>query len=84
MTLTRHSGPFEIFARAESKVYFDRFASILGIKNKNDLEPIMTAFKEGTLHAPRWDFRAPNPLMLIGYEKIRQLDDGLTSASSGV
>lgn len=66
----RHSGPFEIFARAESKVYFDRLASIFGIKNKSDLEPILAAFKEGTLHAPKWDFRALDPLILIGYEKI--------------
>jgi hypothetical protein len=43
---------------------------MLRIKNKDDLAPIMTAFKEGKLHAPRWDFRAPNPLVLIGYEKI--------------
>jgi len=66
----RHSGPFEIFARSESKVYFDRLVSILGINNKSDLEPIMAAFKGGTLHAPKWDFRALDPSTLIGYERI--------------
>jgi len=71
--LDRHSGPFEIFARAESKLYFDRLSIILGIKNKSDLAPIMTAFKEGKLQVPRWNFKAPNPLNLIGYEKMATL-----------
>jgi len=65
-----YSGPFEIFARAESKVYFDRLVNILGIKNKSDLEPILAAFKEGTLLSPKWDFRTLDTSILIGYEKM--------------
>ncbi|MDD5344519.1 MAG: hypothetical protein PHW12_08880, partial [Smithella sp.] len=66
----RHSGPFEIFARAESIKYFERLTTMLKVKSKDDLAPIMTAFQEGKLHAPRWDFRSPNIFNLLGYEKM--------------
>ena len=66
----RHAGPFEIFARAQSKEYFNNVKIIFGIKGKSDFEPVLQAFKEGKLRVLKWSFETFSPSALLGYEKL--------------
>lgn len=68
--LERNEGAFEIFARAESKEYFNRIKCLFDISAKVDFEPILKAFQEGKLHIPRWDYNSFDPTALLGYEQL--------------
>ncbi|HBP90485.1 MAG TPA: hypothetical protein DD706_22685 [Nitrospiraceae bacterium] len=68
--LERRGGAFEIFARAESKEYFNRIKCLFDISGKVDLEPVLKAFQLGKRHIPRWDFESFDPTALLGYEKL--------------
>ena len=70
LCVERHSGPFEIFARAESKKYFDNLKIIFGIKEKSELSPVLQAFEENRLRVPSWSFATFSPVTLLGYEKM--------------
>lgn len=63
----RHHGPFEIFARAQSKRFFDRLKVALGIEDKTALLELVEKYKTGKLDLPRLDFGrlSPSPLMNI-------------------
>jgi hypothetical protein len=63
-------GPFEIFARAQSKEYFDKIKTIFEIPNKSDLVPLMAAFRDGKMSVPRWDFTSVSPEALMSFEKL--------------
>ncbi|MFC2073148.1 SEFIR domain-containing protein [Chloroflexota bacterium] len=65
-----YSGPFEIFARAQSKEYFDRIKCLFDIKQKDDFTPLFDAFREGKLRVPRWEFSSFEPAVLLGFEKL--------------
>ena len=66
----RYSGAFEIFARAQSKEYFEKVKRLFDIENKDELGALMGAFKERKLRVPSWDFTSVNPADLIGYDKL--------------
>lgn len=66
----RHGGAFEIFARAESKEYFNRLKCVFDISVKNDLEPALKAFREDKLRVPKWDWTSFDPATLLGYESL--------------
>jgi hypothetical protein len=66
----RHGGAFEIFARAESKGYFNRIKCLFDISAKADLEPVLKAFQEEKLRVPRWEWSSFNPAALLGYEQL--------------
>lgn len=66
----RHGGAFEIFARAESKEYFNRIKCLFDISAKADLEPVLKAFQEEKLRVPRWEWCSFNPAALLGYEQL--------------
>lgn len=68
-----HYGPFEVFARAISKNYFEDFKIVLNVDNKDGLLPLFEAFNNESLHIPRWNFRSINPLRLMGFEKLATL-----------
>lgn len=68
-----YSGPFEIFARAQSKGYFDKLKCLFDIKQKEELAPLLEAFRDGKLAVPRWDFSSFDPSVLLGFEKIATL-----------
>ena len=68
--IERHSGTFEIFARAQSKEYFDRVKCIFDIEDKKDFMPLFGAFKENKLKIPHWHFISFNPEMLLGFEGL--------------
>lgn len=66
----RHSGAFEISARAQSKEYSDRVKCIFDIGDKKDFIPLFEAFREGKLRIPSWQFSPFNPEMLLGFERL--------------
>jgi hypothetical protein len=65
-----HHTAFEIFARSQSKQYFDKVKCLFDIKNKEEIDPMMEAFKSQKLKIPRWEFTSANPFILLGYDKI--------------
>jgi hypothetical protein len=67
---SRVSGPFEIFARAESKKYFDQMKILFGIDQKTDFESLFTAFQESRLHVPHNNFSGVNAGSLMNFVKI--------------
>ncbi len=51
--LERHESAFEIFARSESKEYFEQAKCLFDISKTADLESVFTAFQEGKLRDPK-------------------------------
>jgi hypothetical protein len=68
--IERHGGAFEIFARAQSTEYFDMVKRLFDIEKKEDLEPLIQAFKERQIKVPSWEFTSFNPAALLGYDKL--------------
>ena len=71
--LYRENGSaFEIFARAESKEYFNRIKCLFDISVKMDFDPVLKAFQEEKLHVStwKWEWNNPNPAALLGYEQL--------------
>lgn len=67
----RLSGPFEIFARAQSRKYFDRVKCIFNIGDKEGFIPLFEAFKKGSVvKIPRWEITSFDPEILLGFEKL--------------
>jgi TIR domain len=61
---------FEIFARAESRAYFERVKALLDIEKPSDLEPLFERYRKGERRAPRWVLHGVDPIRLVGYEKL--------------
>jgi hypothetical protein len=68
--IEEYIGTFEIFARSQSKEYFNKIKCLFDIKNKEEIDPMMQAFKSGNLTIPQWQFTVADPAILLGYEKI--------------
>jgi hypothetical protein len=67
----RSSQSFEIYARAESKQYFEVMKQVLDINAKQDLRPLFDAYNSGRLHIPRWGLGFTlNPERLLGYAEM--------------
>lgn len=66
----RMNGPFEIFARAESKKYFDRIKTIFEVEAKDDFASLYAGIKEGRIHIPRFGYTTPDPKSLMNFEKL--------------
>lgn len=66
-------GSFEIFARAESKVYFDRLKGMFGVKQPEDFKPLLEAHKDGR-RAPRYDYHTISIEFLMGAGKLATRD----------
>lgn len=64
------TGPFEIFARCRSRKYFDRVKVLLGIGNKEALQPTLDSFDTDQARLPRWDWETFNPRYLLGFDNI--------------
>lgn len=62
--------PFEIFARAQSRQYFDAIKCLFDIQDKSGLEPVFQAIREEKLRIPRWEFESFSPSTLLGYERM--------------
>lgn len=62
--------PFEIFARATSKKYFDKIKCLLAINSPDDLEELLISYKERKRKLPRWGFESFDPYTLLNYEQL--------------
>ena len=62
--------PFEIFARAVSKSYFDKIKILLGIDKPSDLNPVYERFQEMPRLVPTWQFHRISVASLIGFDKL--------------
>jgi hypothetical protein len=69
---TRRAHPFEMFARAQSRRYFETIKGVLGVKDKPNLETLVQAFGS-SLYLPRWQFDQLEPQVLIGVDRIATL-----------
>ncbi len=67
------SGPFEIFARARSKDYFERVKCLLGNRDKEALGALFKILQANPSMYPRWDYESFNAAYLLGYEKLCSL-----------
>ena len=68
--LGRFHSPFEIFARATSKRYFDKVKCLLAINTPGDLEALLSKYKEGKRRLPKWEFNSFSPHELLGYDQL--------------
>lgn len=59
------SGPFELFARAKSRRYFDRIKGLLAISTKEELVGKVTHLEERN-RVPQWQFNRLDIQQLIG------------------
>lgn len=62
--------PFEVYARAQSKEYFDSLKCIFDIQQKDEFEPLFKAIAEQRLRVSRWEFESFNPAVLLGYDRL--------------
>lgn len=65
----RMDSPFEVFARAESKSFFEKLKVALMDKNKEDLENLAKEVDEGRTNL-KWGFFAPRLAFYLGLERI--------------
>ncbi|UIK04819.1 SEFIR domain-containing protein [Neorhizobium galegae] len=65
----RFSGPFEIFARAKSRRYFEKISGLLGVTSKENLEAQIQAIIQKN-QLPRWQFETLNLSRLTGLANI--------------
>jgi len=68
--LGRFPGLFEIFARAESKRYFEKIKCLFDIYSPDDLKQLLEEYKQGRRKLPRWQFESFNPALLLNIEKL--------------
>lgn len=66
----RHHGPFELFARAQSKRYFDRLKVALSIEDKKALETLVENYKAGKPLLPKWDWTTINPSNIMNLKNL--------------
>jgi len=69
----RQYGPFEVFARSQSKQCFEKVRPIFDVESKDDIMPLTTAFRENKLRVPRWKFESFDPVGLMAFEKMATL-----------
>ncbi len=63
-------GPFEIFARAESKRYFEKIKCLFEIDSPNDFKQLLEEYKQRKRELPRWEFNSFVPAQLLNIEKL--------------
>jgi len=68
--LYKSHGAYEIFARASSKIYFDRLKSSIAVKNKEDLDKIIEFFRENKLYTPNWPHKEMDILESMNYKDL--------------
>ncbi|MGM4987516.1 SEFIR domain-containing protein [Tardiphaga sp. 841_E9_N1_2] len=69
----RFRGPFEVFARSESKAYFAKFSRALGWSSKAGLEELVSTYSTNGLggrYLPRWDFETLDISALANLSKL--------------
>jgi hypothetical protein len=65
-----HSGtPFEVFARARSKRYFEKIKELIGVQSKSELESLVQAFG-AKLYRPQWNYYVLDPAELMDLKQL--------------
>jgi SEFIR domain-containing protein len=67
-TVFRFHHPFEIFARAESRAFFQRLSPVIGIGSRQEMEALIATYsidgRSGGRWLPRWEYDSLNiPLL---------------------
>jgi len=62
--------PFEVFARARSKQYFDKIKCLLDIDTPDDLKQLLQEYREQKRELPRWESYSFNPASLLDIENL--------------
>jgi hypothetical protein len=65
-----HRGPFELFARATSRAYFDKIKILFGIDKPQDLEELFEKYGNRSRALPQFGYHSVNPSELLGYAKL--------------
>ena len=63
-------GPFEIFARAESKRYFEKMKCLFDIQSPDDFKQLLEEYQKGKRKLPRWEIHSFNPALLLNIKKL--------------
>lgn len=63
-------GPFEIFARAESKQYFEKIKCLFDIQTPEDFKELLKQCEEDLRKLLREEFQSFNPGLLLNIEKL--------------
>lgn len=69
----RQSGPFEIFARAQSVAYFERIKAMIGVSNIDELREVVSQFSNAPtarIYIPRWEGNFADPNALSGAKQL--------------
>lgn len=66
----RHSGPFEVFARARSSGYFENVKELFDIDSKEPLNNLIQTFEANRRQLPRWEFETFNPRVILGLDEL--------------
>jgi hypothetical protein len=61
---------FEMFARSNSRQYFDQIKHLLGVGNKDELGRLLEKIEEDPNGIPRWEFDSFNPRVLLGFDQM--------------
>jgi len=74
-TVFRFHRPFEVFARSESRAFFQRLSPVIGIPSKAAMEALIATYSEdgrsGGRWLPRWEFDSLNIPLLSNVEKLQ-------------
>lgn len=71
---SRMRAPFEMYARAESRRYFDKLKVIFDIQSKDDFAPLIEAFDKRQVGLPVWGhWQSPNPVPMMNYQKLESV-----------
>nr|VFJ47457.1 MAG: SEFIR domain-containing protein [Candidatus Kentron sp. DK] len=69
--IERYDSSFEIFARSESKAYFDKVKVLLGIETPKEIEPLLESYRNGSRKLPQWEYGFSfDPVVLLGYKQL--------------
>lgn len=67
----RQYSSLEVFGRSQSKAYFEKVCSALGINGKADIDALVDAYNTGKLRRPAWDhFHSVNHELLMAHESL--------------
>jgi TIR domain len=73
-TLFRFHRPFELFARSESRAYFQRLSPVIGIRSKEEMEALIATYSvdgRSGRWLPRWDYDTLNISQLSNVAKLQ-------------
>ena len=70
LCLGHFPGPFEIFARAESKRYFEKIKCLFDIESPDDLKQLLEEYQQDKRKLPSWELDSFNPALLLNSEKL--------------